>query len=893
MADGTLDTTRMSWVSHAEGRESHPAEAPGAGERRPGVIRRVIAAVRGYLPNGDLLDDATFHRRHLLLCWILGLHIPALFAFGIWQGVGVLHAAADVVAPTILLICAWFARSRRVGAFFLTFGLVFCSYILVHLSEGSIEAHFHFFVLIGLIALYQDWVPFIWNAVFTVVSHGVGGTVSPDTMYNHYAAQNRPWLWAGIHGAAVLAACAGVVVFWKNTEIEQRRSSALSAELATAELAAAQAETARRQAMSQLLVNLARRNQSLLDRQLRLIADLEQREVEPDALANLFQLDHVATRIRRNAESLLVLSGDEPPRRWGQPVPLAEVVRAGAAEVEDYQRVEVLVHDHLEVTGRAVADLAHLLAELIENATMFSPPSSEVRVRSYLASAEPPTYALSVEDTGIGMTEVDRQAANRILAAGDDTGLLGSRLGLHVVNRLARRYGLQVQLAETPGGGVTALVMLPGNLLFVSNAYAGYSEPVPAGAAQSGAFPSPPPPAGLPPAGLPPASVAMASTATDPRFWTVAGAEVLTGSSGVGGWPMDAQTEAALRVTGRSIAPPAPPHLPPVRPADPQALPPPGPVPPPTPAAPAARTGPTTAPPAPSVVPADRTTGGTPVVPAHRTTRETPAVPADRTTGGTPVLPADRTTGGTPVVPAHRTTGETPVVPADRTTGGTPVVPAHRTTGETPVVPAHRTTGETPVVPADRTTGETPVVPADRTTGETPAVPEGTAPPAAPGARTTGPTPAVPAELLGLREPARPAESPERVEPSPAHLAASGAPPVEQDESAADPTASGLARRVPGEALAAVRDQSLPSATDAPGANGPEPNGADAVTSDTTGSHRRLEIDEDETRARARVSAMLSRFQASQRAGRAKSEAQAAADEAQAAAEAAADEDQP
>ncbi|MGH9212828.1 MAG: sensor histidine kinase [Acidimicrobiales bacterium] len=497
-----------------------------------------------------------------MLCWILAIHIPALFAFGLWQGVGVGHAALEIAAPAACLLFARLSRKRRLAAFFVAAGLVYCSSVLVHLSYGSIEAHFHFFILIGLIALYQDWVPFMWNALFTVVSHGIGGTLAPERMYNHYAGQNRPWVWAMIHGASVLAACIGVLVFWRSNEKEQGRSRELATELATAELATAQSESSRRHTMSQLLVNLARRNQSLLDRQLSLIADLEQREVEPDALANLFQLDHVATRIRRNAESLLVLSGDEPPRRWGQPVSLPEVVRAAAAEVEDYQRVEILVNEHLEVTGRAVADLAHLLAELIENATLFSPPSSEVRVRSHLAPSAEPSYIVSIEDTGIGMTVADRQTANEILASNNDMDLLGSRLGFHVVNRLARRYGLQVQLADTPGGGVTALVTLPTELVSVRT---GHALPAATGIGPTGALQHPP---------------------HDAVAWTAASSEVLAASSAVvtAGLRTGEYPVPGFLLTGRqAIPPPPPPFAPPA--AFPPAAPPP-PAPPPPPAAP-------------------------------------------------------------------------------------------------------------------------------------------------------------------------------------------------------------------------------------------------------------------------------------------------------------------
>jgi signal transduction histidine kinase len=429
--------------------------------RRRGPIRRAFRTMMDYLPRGNTLDDETFRRRHLLMCWILGLHLPALFAFGVWRGYGVSHSALEIAPPAACLVLARLARNRRLAAFFVTAGLVFCSSVLVHLSGGTIEAHFHFFILIGLIALYQDWVPFLWNVVFTVLSHGLGSTIAADLMFNHSAAQNRPWSWSVVHGVAVLAACIGVIIFWKNTELEQHRSNRLASDLAESELAAVQAQAAQRQSISELFVNLARRNQSLLDRQLALISELEQQENTPDALSDLFQLDHLATRIRRNAESLLVLSGDEPPRLWGRAVPLSEVVRAAAAEVEDYPRVEVLVSDYLEVSGRVVADLSHLLAELIENATMFSPPTSGVRVRTHLVPGEGRTFLLSIEDVGIGLSDEHMQAANELLADPPDVDPRRSTLGFHVVGRLALRLGLRVSLAHTPGGGVTALVTLP------------------------------------------------------------------------------------------------------------------------------------------------------------------------------------------------------------------------------------------------------------------------------------------------------------------------------------------------------------------------------------------------------------------------------------------------
>ncbi|HLM63805.1 MAG TPA: ATP-binding protein [Acidimicrobiales bacterium] len=433
-------------------------DAHGAATLR-GRSGGVFETLRAYLPLGNTLDDETFRHRHRLLSWILALHVPALFAFGVWRGYGVVHSALEVALPAACVAFAQVAQNRRLAAFFVTAGLVYCSSVLVHLSGGTIEAHFHFFILVGLIALYQDWLPFLWNVFFTVLSHGTGSAIASDLMFNHQAAQNRPWSWAVIHGIAVLAACVSAIIFWRQAELQEARHTA-------AQLSVVQREVEQRESISELFVNLARRNQSLLDRQLDVIAELEQRERDPDQLGDLFQLDHLATRIRRNAESLLVLSGDDPPRRWGRPVALSEVVRAAAAEVEDYQRVEVVVNEHLEVAGRAVADLAHLLAELIENATTFSPPTADVRVRSHLTTGEWASYVLSVEDLGIGMSDDDIAQANRKLAEPPEVDLRRSTmLGFHVVGRLARRYGIRVRLAHTPGGGLTALVTLPDDLV--------------------------------------------------------------------------------------------------------------------------------------------------------------------------------------------------------------------------------------------------------------------------------------------------------------------------------------------------------------------------------------------------------------------------------------------
>lgn len=436
------------------------AAPPSARRRRKeSLLERVLA----YLPQGNLLDDAVWRKRHAILQWLLLLHLPALTLFGFFMKHSALTVLITVTPIAVFRVLGGLPTGRRLASFFTTAGIVYCSAALVILSNGAIEAHFHFFIIVGFIALYQDWVPFGWNIAFTVASHGIGSTFRPNMMFDHMSGMQHPWTWSLIHGVSVLAACVGVVLFWRTNEDEQRKALALTQELGDAEIN-------RRRFASELLVNLARRNQSLLYRQLDIISQLEHAEQDPDALAGLFRLDHLATRIRRNAENLLVLSGEEPPRVWGKPVPLTDVVRAAIAETEDLSRVGFVVDERLSVLGQAVIDLTHLLAELIENAVRSSPPESQVTIRTTPDIRSPGGVMLTVEDWGVGMPADQLTQANEVLAAPRDVdALVSNRLGLHVVSRLAHRYAIQVVLTATSGSGITAVVLLPPSLFTSSD----------------------------------------------------------------------------------------------------------------------------------------------------------------------------------------------------------------------------------------------------------------------------------------------------------------------------------------------------------------------------------------------------------------------------------------
>lgn len=217
-----------------------------------------------------------------------------------------------------------------------------------------------------------------------------------------------------------------------------------------------------RRNVNAMFVNLARRSQVLVERQLELLDDLEREESDPDQLENLFKLDHLAARMRRNDESLLVLAGTDSTRRWNRPVGLGAVLLAAAAEIEQYQRVRIESVAEVHVVGHAVGELVHLLAELLENATAFSRPDTTVVVTARVEGA---TTLIEIADRGLGMSPAALAEANAVLASPPAADVAAvERMGLFVVSHLAARLGLRVRL---DGGqdGLVARLALPAVLL--------------------------------------------------------------------------------------------------------------------------------------------------------------------------------------------------------------------------------------------------------------------------------------------------------------------------------------------------------------------------------------------------------------------------------------------
>jgi signal transduction histidine kinase len=230
-----------------------------------------------------------------------------------------------------------------------------------------------------------------------------------------------------------------------------------------------------RHGISDVFRNLARRSQSLLHRQLALLDTMERRASDPDELENLFRIDHLTTRMRRHSEGLIILSGESPGRGWRHPVPFVDVLRAAVAEVEDYSRIRVSTGSRAALIGPAVADVIHMIAELAENATVFSPPTSPVRIHGDLVGRG---YAIEIEDRGLGIPPEKLAEINNNFAHPPQFDLSGSeRLGLFVAGQLALRHDIRITLQGSPFGGTTAIVLIPTALVVAEGSYSAEVSP--------------------------------------------------------------------------------------------------------------------------------------------------------------------------------------------------------------------------------------------------------------------------------------------------------------------------------------------------------------------------------------------------------------------------------
>jgi signal transduction histidine kinase len=365
------------------------------------------------------------------------------------------------------------------------------------------------------------------------------------------------------------------------TEIAKVAESFATVQRTAVEAAVGQANL--RKGVNQVFLNLSLRNQSLLHRQLAMLDSMERAARDPAGLDELFRLDHLTTRMRRHAEGLIILAGSTPARGWRDPVPVVDVLRAAIAEVEDYVRIDVVSESRDAIAGGAVNDVIHLIAELAENATAFSPPSTQVEIT---ADAVGHGLAVEIEDRGLGLSADEMAEINERLASPPEFDLANSdQLGLFVVGQLAARHGIRVSLRGSAYGGTIAIVLIPTSIVVRDGesdapaelngngngagafALALPAGPVPAGSLPAGPLPVGPVPAGPPaggplpagsgPAGWLPERAAAAEPGPSASVFSLTGRHRLAA-----GLPEDGAGSGPWPAAPPPATPPAPPGLP-------------------------------------------------------------------------------------------------------------------------------------------------------------------------------------------------------------------------------------------------------------------------------------------------------------------------------------------
>jgi signal transduction histidine kinase len=420
--------------------------------------------------------------RHRLLIAVLALHVPGLLLLAVGHSGHVKLAGLLALPLLAAVLAARFLRPPGMRSLAVVLGLAWSSYAVIHLAGGSPEAHLQPLFVMALVALYQDPALLVVGLVAELLVLAVPAAVDPSLVFAVGVALRKPWTWTLVHALALLGVAAASALSWRrDVPVPVFAEPALTTpamvalpqpppdpEVAAHLARARQAELvlAQRQTSYALMTNLARRNQSLIGRQLATLDELERDERDPDVLSGLFALDHLATRMRRNAENLLVLAGAPASSRgFAQPVPVEELLRGAAAEVEQYARVDVSVGVASAVAGHVVSDVAHLLAELLDNALACSPPDTQVTVGAAADAAG--GLRLWVADEGIGMTTARLAEHNAALADPEDELEVGATLGFPVVKRLAARHRIVVTLGVRDGGrgGLVAYVDVPASVV--------------------------------------------------------------------------------------------------------------------------------------------------------------------------------------------------------------------------------------------------------------------------------------------------------------------------------------------------------------------------------------------------------------------------------------------
>ena len=399
------------------------------------------------LPRGHSLDDAAWAPRHRLLLCLLAAHVPGLLAVGATSGFSTTATLFELVPLFAGIAVGLIARSRVIRAAAVTLGLVYSTSVLVHLTGGLIEAYFHYFVVLSFVALYQDWRPYLVAVGYGVVGHGLVGILFPEVMYNHPTPPGRPWTWAAVHGGFVLAACAAHVIFWKQTERQQRAAQEYYTQLYEGERAVVaqlrQAQTVKDELISVVghefrtplttIQGFARTLDARFDR-------MDHEAVQACTGA----IEREAKRLTRLVANLLSASEDIQPGD----APAARVLDVAQEVVDEVTETSPVASRHVRIhvaPEHAVAvspkHLHQLLFNLVDNGVKFATPDSDVRVSSRV---ENEAIVLEVANIGTPIPDRDRDRIFDAFVQGDSSDTRrhgGIGLGLHIASKIATAHG--------------------------------------------------------------------------------------------------------------------------------------------------------------------------------------------------------------------------------------------------------------------------------------------------------------------------------------------------------------------------------------------------------------------------------------------------------------------
>jgi signal transduction histidine kinase len=421
--------------------------------------------VRQMLPRGVLLAEDSWRTRHQILLGILAAHMPVLLLVGVLNGRS-LETVALEVAPLAIIAALGLANIGRTWrSLAVTVGLSGCSALLVHLTGGMVEAHFHYFLTLGLIALYQDWRPYLVAVAAVVLHHGIVGMVLPESLHSQSTGVSSPWLWALLHGGFVLAVGVTHLVFWKVTEREQARSQELWQQLYEGERAVVERLRAAESMKTELFAVVSHEFRTPLTSIIGFSHTLMARadDLDPATIRTCVRnIDQQSRRLARLVHNVLAAAGDvaaDPTAVTDLAVVAQHVAREVGDAYEDAAPVEVHTPDAL----RAAIDndaAYRVLLNVVENAVKFSTPGTPV---SFDAWTEDGTVVVKVanEASPLSASQLDAMFAPFVQAdSSDSRSADGIGLGLHVVRRLLDAYGGEISVDHS-GRHIAFRVCIP------------------------------------------------------------------------------------------------------------------------------------------------------------------------------------------------------------------------------------------------------------------------------------------------------------------------------------------------------------------------------------------------------------------------------------------------